>query len=159
MRRPAILRILALCLILLALLPAAPARAGTTGPFDLIASATQTATAQGGQVSVTGIKELIVFANCTASSSPTQLDLYLQTSSDGGTTWYDLTADVVQQTNAAAAETAATTNKRDVFEAVTTCASPVRAIGKYTVFGGLVRVAWVITGTSFTFGVKAIGKN
>lgn len=153
-------RVLAAILAALTLFLAvpAPALAFTTPPFDLLASGAQTATAQGGSTAVTGVKELIVFATCTASNTPTALDVYLQSSSDGGITWYDLTADVVQATNTAAAETAAVANKRDVLDNVTSCASAVKAIGKYTVFGGLVRVAWVITGTSFTFGVKAIGK-
>src|SRR5258706_5836752 len=118
----------ALALVTVFLMLPAPARAAATPPFTLIASAAQTATAQGGSVSVAGIKELIVFATCTASSSPTALDLYLQSSSDGGTTWYDLTADVVQQTNTAAAETAAVATKRDVLANVTSCASAVKAI-------------------------------
>lgn len=136
----------------------APAHASSTR-FEILASAAQTATAQGGAISVAGLRELTVYATCTASSSPTQLDVYLQSSSDGGVTWYDLTADVVQTTNTAAAETAAVANQRDVLQAVTTCASAVKAFGKYTVFGDQVRAAWVITGTSFTFSVKAVGKN
>lgn len=157
LRRSRILAGLALALALFLCSPP-PAFAGATR-FEIIASATQTATAQGGAISVSGIKELTVYATCTASTAPTQLDVYLQSSSDGGTTWYDLTADVVQTTNAAAAETAAVANQRDVLQAVATCASAVKAIAKYTVFGDQVRAAWVITGTNFTFSVKAVGKN
>lgn len=144
--------------LLLALFLTAPASAAVTA-FDILASAAQTATAQGGAIYIGGIKEMVVYATCTASSAPTQLDVYLQSSSDNGVTWYDLTSDVVQTTNAAAAETAAVANQRDVLQAVTTCASAVKAIGRYTNFGNYVRAAWVITGTSFTFSVKAIGKN
>lgn len=135
-----------------------PAHAASTR-FDILASATQTATAQGGAISVAGIKELTVYATCTASNTPTQLDVYLQSSSDGGVTWYDLTADVTQTTNTAASETAAVANKRDILDAVTTCATAVKAIAKYTVFGDQVRAAWVISGTNFTFSVKAVGKS
>jgi hypothetical protein len=151
------LALLALALAAILALPT-PARASSTA-FDILASGTQTTTAQGGAIPVASIKELIVFVSCSGSSSPTQLDVYLQSSSDGGVTWYDLTADVIQQTNAAAAETAAAANKRDVLDAVTTCASPVKGIGRYTNFGSLVRAAWVLTGTNFSFSVKAIGKN
>lgn len=157
LKRSRPLAVLTLAVTLFLALPPV-ARAATTPPFTLLSSGAQTATAQGGQVAVTGIKEMIVFATCTASSSPTTLDVYLQSSSDNGVTWYDLTADAVQQTNTAAAETAAVANKRDILDNVTTCASAVKAIGRYTVFGGLVRVAWVISGTSFTIGVTAIGK-
>lgn len=149
---------LALVLIVLLALPSS-GRAATTSPFDLLASAVQTATGQGGGVPVAGVTELLVFATCTASTSPTQLDVYLQSSSDNGVTWYDLTAELVQATNTGAAETAAVPNKRDVLDAVTTCASAVKAVAKYRNFGNQVRAAWVLTGTNFTFSVKAIGKN
>lgn len=158
MKRSRFLGALAL-LLTISLTLAPPALAASTPPFDILASATQTATAQGGAIPVAGIKELTVYATCTASTTPTQLDVYLQSSSDGGTTWYDLTADVVQTTNTGAAETAAVANQRDVLQAVTTCATAVKAIAKYTVFGSQVRAAWVLTGTNFTFSIKAIGKN
>lgn len=158
LRRSRFLTVLALALATFLCLPPAPAHAATTAPFDLLASATQTGTGNGGGISVAGVDEIIVFATCTASNTPTQLDVYLQSTSDNGVTWYDLTAEVVQTTNTAATETAAVANKRDVLDAVTSCASAVKAIGKYRNFGSQVRVAWVITGTSFTFSVKAIGK-
>lgn len=153
-------RILTALILLLASFVALspPAWAGSTR-FEVLASATQTATAQGGAVSVAGLRELTVFVACTASTTPTQLDVYLQSSSDGGVTWYDLTAETIQQTNTAAAETAAAANKRDVLDAVTSCASTVKGIGRYTAFGDQVRAAWVLTGTNFTFSVKAVGKN
>ena len=156
-KRSRTLPVLTLLLGLFLALPP-PAWAGSTR-FEVLASATQTATAQGGAISVAGLRELTVYATCTASTTPTQLDVYLQSSSDGGVTWYDLTADVVQTTNTAAAETAAVANQRDVLQAVTTCATAVKAFAKYTVFGDQVRAAWVLTGTNFTFSVKAVGKN
>jgi len=149
----------ALTLLLAAFAALSPPAHAAATRFEILASATQTATAQGGAISVAGIKELTVYATCTASTTPTQLDVYLQSSSDGGVTWYDLTADVTQTTNTAAAETAAVANQRDVLQAVTTCATAVKAIAKYTVFGDQVRAAWVLSGTNFTFSVKAIGKN
>jgi hypothetical protein len=143
----------------LLLLLTAPAFAGATR-FELLASGAQTATAQGSAISVSGIREMIVYATCTASSVPTRLDVYLQSSSDGGTTWYDLYNDMAMTTAAAGNDiTSTSTMKRNVLDNVTTCASAVKAVGRYTVFGDLVRAAWVISGTSFTISVKAVGKN
>lgn len=132
--------------------------AGSTR-FELLASGAQTATAQGSAISVSGIREMTVYVSCTTSTAPTRLDVYLQTSSDGGTTWYDLTAQETILTNAAGTDiTSTSVTKRNILDNQT-CASAVKAIAKYTVFGDYVRAAWVISGTSFTFGVKAIGKN
>lgn len=153
-------RFLAAVALALAVLLAAPLPAfAGSNRVELLASGTQTASAQGSPINVAGAKELIVFATCTASSSPTTLDVFLQSSSDGGTTWYDLTADAAMTTDGDGTETAAVANKRDVLDNVTTCASAVKAIARYTNFGDQVRVAWFITGTSFTFSVKAVVKN
>jgi hypothetical protein len=145
-------------LLALLLAAAAPAFAGSTQPFDIQPIGTQTASSGGTGINVAGLTELLVYAKCTGSSAPTTLDLYLQSSDDGGTTWYDLPAEVAMLTDGDASETAAVANKRDVFDGVSTCASPVQAVGRYRNFGGYVRARWFITGTSFTFGVKAVGK-
>jgi len=158
LRRSRSLAVLALALALFLASPP-PAFAGSS-KFELLASGAKTATAQGGAISVSGVREMLVFATCTASSTPTRLDVYLQSSSDGGTTWYDLPNEMAMTTAAAGTDiTSTSTMKRNVLDNVTTCASAVNAVGRYTVFGDLVRVAWVISGTSFTIGVKAIGKN
>jgi hypothetical protein len=156
-RRSRFLTGLALALALFLAAPP-PAIAGATR-FEILASAAQTATAQGGAISVSGIKELIVYATCTASSAPTRLDVYLQSSSDGGTTWYDLPHESEMATASAGTDVTANTNKRNVLDNVTTCASAVKAVARYTNFGDQVRAAWVISGTSFTISVKAVGKN
>lgn len=149
---------LALMLAMFLALPA-PAWAGSTR-FEILASATQTATAQGGAISVAGLRELTIYATCTASTTPTRLDVYLQSSSDAGVTWYDLPNEAAMTTAAAGTDiTASTTMKRNILDNVTSCASTVKAIAKYTVFGDQIRAAWVISGTNFTFSVKAVGKN
>lgn len=154
-------RFLAALTLLLASFVAAstPAWAGSTR-FEVLASATQTATAQGGAISVAGLRELTIYATCTASTTPTRLDVYLQSSSDGGVTWYDLPNEAAMTTASAGTDiTASVTMKRNVLDNVTSCASAVKAIAKYTVFGDQIRAAWVISGTNFTFSVKAVGKN
>ncbi len=150
-----------LSLALLLLLPA-PAHAGTTR-FDILASAAQTATAQGGAISVSGIKELTVYLSCTASSGTGEtIDVYLQSSSDGGITWFDLPFVLGQRTSATGTENASTTNKRDFLElAADVACSGEKTIAKYDIFGDQIRAGWVIAGTtpSYTFGIKAIGKS
>lgn len=141
-----------------------PAHAATTSPFDLLASAAQTASAQGGGIPVAGVTELLVLLSCTASSGTGEtLDVYLQTSNDNGATWFDLPFELGQITDGDGTETTATTNKRDFFEltADVLCTTTGKAVAKYRNFGNQVRVAWFIAGTtpSYTFGVKAIGKN
>lgn len=136
-----------------------PVHAGATR-FELLASGAQTATAQGSAISTSGIREMLVFATCTASNTPTRLDVYLQSSSDGGTTWYDLPAEAQMLTGTAGTDiTSTNVVRRNILDNVTTCASTQKAAAKYTVFGDLVRAAWVISGTSFTISVKAVGKN
>jgi hypothetical protein len=140
------------------LLPA-QALAGSTR-FEILASAAQVATANGSAISTSGIKEMVVYATCTASSAPTRLDVYLQSSSDGGTTWYDIPAEFVLLTTATGTDvTSTSTMKRNILDNVTTCASAVKAVAVYRVFGDQVRAAWVISGTSFTISVKAVGKS
>lgn len=155
-RRP--IASIALALLLLA----APAFAGATR-FDIQTSAAQTATGNGGGIPVAGIKELLVFVTCTANTGTPTLDVYLQSSSDGGTTWYDLDAEWVQQTTnpASATEIASVLNQRTIVNAFSaSCATNPLWVAKYAVFGDYIRAAWVMSGTtSYTFSVKGIGKN
>lgn len=128
-------------------------------PFQLIAPAAQTATGQGGGVAVAGITEMLVVVNVTAVSGTTPtLSVYLQSSSDGGTTWYDLPhggslilSSVAQQ---GAVEPS---GNRNIISGAT---GTLKAAARYVVFGQYVRAAWAIGGTtpSFTFEVDAIGK-
>jgi hypothetical protein len=59
----------------------------------LVASATKSASGNSGILNLglgMGSPDAANFIlNVSASSSPTTLDVYLQTSTDGGTTWYD----------------------------------------------------------------------
>ncbi len=143
---------------LVALLLPAPARAGTTPAFTLQASAAQTATSAGGGIAVSGVNEILVFVTCTASSSPTRLDVYLQSSMDGGGTWYDMPHEAQMLSASAGNDLTANSLKRNILDNVTSCASTQKAVARYRNFGGLVRIAWVISGTSFTFAATAVGK-
>lgn len=130
--------------------------------LDLLASGTVSATGQGGSIAVGGMKELTVFVDCTTNTGTGKIDVYLQTSSDNGVTWYDLPYTLGIKTNTAAAETTATTSKRDILDDTATCSAGTRAEAHYTVFGNYIRAAYVVTVTSaptYTFSVKAIGKS
>lgn len=109
-----------------------------TSVLALQASAAQTATGNGAGVETGEYKEALVTLNVTAASgtSPT-CTVKLQTSDDGGTTWYDLPN---------AAFTAATAVTRQAIQV--------------SIFGNLIRAAWTIGGTtpSFTFTVNALCK-
>jgi len=158
LKRSRVLPVLALLLLALA-----PAWAATSPPFELQASSAQTATGNGGGIAVAGVNEILVFFDCTASSGTGEtLDVLLQSSSDGGTSWFDLASDQAIATDGDGTETAATTNDRDFIDlAADVACSGVRAVARYRNFGSLVRVRWFIAGTtpSYTFSVKAIGKN
>jgi len=139
----------------------APAHAGATR-FEILASAAQNATGNGGAISVSGIKELVTYFDCTASSGTGEtLDMLLQSSSDGGTNWYDLPYELGQVSDGDGTETATTTNKRDFVElAADVACTGVKSVAKYQLFGDLVRARWFIAGTtpSYTFSLRAIGK-
>lgn len=148
-----------LCIALALLLGAAPAWAGTAR-FEIQAQVTTTVSSNSGGVSVRDLREILVFVSCLAASGTGEtLDLYVQSSSDGGTTWYDIPADVAEEMSAVATEGTTTANKRDILELAADDAC-VNAVGKYTVFGDYIRIRWLIAGTtpSYTFSVKAIGK-
>jgi len=149
-----------LTIILIAALGIVPAQAGTQR-IELLASASTGASGNGGGIDVRNLKELLVFADCTASSGTGEvLDLWLQTSSDGGTTWYDMIYERQLQVDADGTETAGIANGRDIVNMAADEACE-DGIAVYTVFGDYVRVKYIIAGTgpSYTFSVKAIGKS
>lgn len=136
--------------------------------FDIQTSAAQTATGNGGGTSVSGIKALAVFADVSNASGT--LTLFLQSSSDGGNTWFDLMHDGVLALAATAAEgthshPAISSGSGTNTGGARNIASSITATGKFYAkyagaIGDLVRPAWVISGGSptFTFSVKAIGE-
>ena len=126
--------------------------------FDIIASAAQTATAQGGGIAVANIKEMAICVDVTAVSGSLGA-IYMQASSDGGTTWYDLLAKTFSNLTTGASSGTTGSAARNLVSSLTTGAV-IKAFAAYDTFGDLVRAAWVISGSgpSCTFSVKAIGK-
>ena len=78
--------------------------------------------------------EVVGYLNCTASATPTSLDVVYQTTPDGGTTWF---------THSSFTQITTTGTQRLVF------AAPVGVEG---------RLSCTIVGTSFTFSVILEGK-
>lgn len=100
--------------------------------------------------------------NVTASSSPTTMDVYIQTSPDSGTTWYDF----VHFTQVGAVATSiqaaqwcriASAANNDTSVIVTGDAALAAAkVINGPVVDSRMRVKFVIVGTSYTFSVLAI---
>lgn len=104
----------------------------------LQASGAQTSSNNGFAVDVGFSRELIVFLNVTAFSGTTPtLDVKIQTSDDGGTTWYDVPSGAFTQKTGTGTQMLA-----------------------FTAFGDTVRCVSTIGGTnpSFTYAVKAVLK-
>lgn len=141
--------------------------------FSLLASAAQTATAQGAAIPVSGIRALAVVVDVTASSG--SISVFLQSSMDG-INWADIPYDLCLQN----APTTVTEGRRMIAGVNTTqstgnnlgdagCRNIIdgqvsgarRGFARYTVFGNSVRVAFAISGSgpTHTFSVLGIGEN
>ena len=127
--------------------------------LELLASAAQTATGQGGGQAVGNLRELALCVEVT-SVSASLTAIYLQSSSDGGTTWFDvLCSDFCNLTSGASSGTTGSAARNIVANLNT--GAVLKAYATYKGFGDYVRAAWVIAGSgpSCTFSVKGIGKN
>lgn len=95
-----------------------------------------------------------VTVNITSvSGTSPELTIYLQESDDGGTTWYDCVADVVQQTTTAGVEVTASTTKRNITSSAST-AGTYRA--RYdNLSSDYYRIKYVVGGTGPQFTLTA----
>lgn len=143
--------------------------------FEILASAAQTAVAQGSGIAVSGIKNLLVMVDVTVCSA--SLSVWMQGSSDGGTTWADIPFDwclenaVTTHTEGrhfwpGVNSTSTTGNNNVAFEGTRNMidrasSATRRVMAKYTTFGDYVRAAWNVSGSgaTSTFSVKGIGEN
>lgn len=134
----------------------------------LVASATQSASGNSGPINIVqlggqGPDSAVFILWLTASSTPTTLDVYLQSSTDGGTTWWDFAH--FGQLGAVSTGKQVITWSRKAGGAVTANLNQI-AGGDGVIAAGVVingpivdnyfRVKWVIAGTSYTFSVLAI---
>ena len=107
--------------------------------ITLQASGAQTASGNGATIEAGEYTQALVTLNCTAVSGTTPTcTVLLQTSDDGGTTWYNL--------------------PNGAFTQLTAIGTQVLQIN--VPFGDTIRANWTIGGTtpSFTFAVKAVLK-
>ncbi|MGI8828036.1 MAG: hypothetical protein ACR2JC_20885 [Chloroflexota bacterium] len=113
-------------------------------------AAPQTSNGSGATVTVGQYRELVAFVQVTAvSGTSPQLNVFLDASPDGGSTW-------VQVAQLGPANIAAT-------GAYLVTLTPGGAAGGSVIstgFGDTIRIRWTIAGTtpSFTFSVLAVGK-
>jgi hypothetical protein len=83
--------------------------------LQFLSAVTVTGSGQTPAFNLTEVKQGAISLNITAASGTTpKLTVWLQESDDGGTSWYDVTADVVQKSVATAAEDAALASKRNI---------------------------------------------
>ena len=134
----------------------------------LVASGAQAASGNSGPLNLAqlcgpGPDSAVFILWLTASSAPTTLDVYLQSSTDAGTTWWDFAH--FAQLGAVSTGKQVITWSRKAQGAVTANLNQI-AGGDATIAAGVVingpivdnyfRVKWVIAGTSYTFSVLAI---
>ena len=130
--------------------------------IEILESGEQNASGNSGAVNLkTATMAMLTVNVSSVSGTSPQLDVWLQGSDDGGTTWYDLVADQALQTKSDdAAGGTVRTNVRDVVDAKTsTDAERFMAIYKHLPTDK-VRLRWKISGTSpaFTFGARLVVK-
>jgi hypothetical protein len=127
--------------------------------IELVASATQTASGNSAAFSVPTAVMAMLGIDITAGSTVTKLDIYLEGSDDGGTTWYELPCDVVMKTSAVDADNAATSApQRDVVKDKASTAAE-KFTGIYRQLpADYVRLRWIFTGTSFTMSASLVVK-
>lgn len=129
--------------------------------MEMLASAKQVASGNSAAFPVPTLTMAAIGVDVTAveGTSP-QLDLWLEGSTDGGTTWFELVADQVLKSSGVAAANTVSANARDIVEAKTSTDAE-KFIGVYKHLPvDTVRVHWTISGTSpgFTFAVDLVGK-
>jgi len=128
--------------------------------FELLASAAQSATGQGSGISVSGIKAMLVCVDVTSVSGSCTA-IYMQSSSDGGTTWFDLLAATKCCLTSGSGTTTTGSTVRNIMSDALTTGNVQKIAATYNSFGDYVRAAFVISGSgpAVTFSVKAVGEN
>ena len=127
---------------------------------EFLASQAVTASSNSPAHELSTVTMLMVGVDVTAGSGTPTLDMWLQGSDDGGTTWYDLVADQVLKSAAAAASNSVSTNVRDIIDGkTTTTAEKFVAIYKH-VPTDRVRLNWIMSGgsPSLTLSASWVGK-
>lgn len=109
-----------------------------------ITSGAQSASGNSASFAVKTISMAAVVVDVTAISGT--LDVWLQGSADGGTTWADITADQQLKTNSGASNVSANTNYRNIVVGETTV-SRFWMLYKHLPLQ-YIRLKWILAGTS-----------
>ena len=121
--------------------------------LQFLSAVTLTGSGQTPAFNLSEVKQGALTLNITAASGSTpKLTVWLQESDDGGTTWYDVVADVIQKSVTTAAEDAAATSKRNI-------CTEVDAAGTYrghysNLASDYYRLKYVLSGSSPQFTVS-----
>lgn len=127
---------------------------------ELQASAALIASGNTAKFALETASEIMVGVNVTAQSGTTPvLDMWLQVSDDGGTTWYDMPADYTLKTNNAAGQGTFVIGARDIVDGLSAATGDFLAVYK-SVASDWVRLKWIISGTtpSFTLSASMVAK-
>ena len=127
---------------------------------EMVASAAFTASGVSAKFSVPTAGDLIVGVDVTAAAGTPVLDLWLQASDDGGTTWYDMPFDLALKTSATATENTTRTNDRSIIDNKTSTTAEQFMATYKRIATDTVRLKWIISGTtpSFTFSASMVAK-
>lgn len=126
--------------------------------IELVASAAQSGAANSDSFSVATLTMGVVGVDITAITSTPDLDIWLQGSDDGGTTWYDLPYDQQLTHTGTATDTTAGTNKRNI-NGATSAAATGKHVAVYKHLAcDYVRLAWTLTTGTITFSASLVGK-
>lgn len=127
------------------------------------ASSAKTTSGNSGVITVPSMDAAQFILNVTASSSPTTLDVYLQHSPNGGSTYYDFGH--FTQVGAVSTNIQSLVWRRRPSN-VNTASQAVTVTGDAALAAGVVlngpiadnyfRAKWVIAGTSYTFSLTAV---
>lgn len=123
----------------------------------LVASAVQAATGTSANITLPLADSYAFNLNVTASSAPTTLDVALQTTDDGGTTWYS----VIRYAQVGAVATAQQVlilqpiQGRGEAASGIVCADTGGKQVQNMPLSTLIRFKWTIAGTSYTFAITA----
>ena len=126
------------------------------------ASSAKTTSSTSATQNLGGIDQAVFILNVSASSSPTTLDVYLQSSPDTGTTWYDFghftqvgaVATSIQMMQWSRSCTASTGDTSVLVSGDAALASAKIIMGP--ICDKYFRAKWTIAGTSYTFSLLAI---
>jgi hypothetical protein len=128
---------------------------------EILASGTFTASGNSAPFQVPTASQLVVGVTITAVSGTSPLlDAWIQVSTDKGTTWYDMPADLVLLTDTTTASSTPVA-RRDIVDASDGTSTKRIYLGVYKdLAADRFRLKWIISGTtpSFTFSASVVAK-